>query len=1033
MGPRRDGQCSVAMGRLLTITAAALASALVLQTDAQAQEGGGAGSELKEARQLTKRAVDLWRQGQYDAAMPFAERALRINGKALGPDHPLVAASLNNLAKVYEAKGYYARAEPLFERALRIKEKALGTEHPDVANSLGNLAGLHEATGDYTRAKPLYERALRIREKALGPENPDVATSLNNLAGLYEATGDYALAAPLYVRALSIFEKTLGSAHHDVAVCLNNLAGLYYRKGDYTRAEPLLERALRILEKVLGPDHADVATVLNSLAEIYEGKGDYARAKPLFERALRILEEAQGPQPSNVAKCLGNLAGLYYDVQDYARAEPLYERALRILEKVLGPDHPDIAQSANNLALLHYTQGDYARAEPLYKRALRIREKALGPEHPDVATSLSNLAALYWTKRDYSRAVETKRRADDVRESNLAAILTTGAEEQKQAYLATLFGETNGTVSLHVRSAPTLPDAARLALTAILRRKGRALEAMRDLFRVLRQHADSEDLARIDELARVRAELATRTLRGPAKGEDVQAHLRRLAELREAGRQIEEALASRYAALGLKQAAVTMEAVQAALPSDTALVEYFVFEPFDARAKRESQWGKPHYVAYVLRPKGEPGWVDLGEAERINWLAHAVRTNYAAGDLSAASRPARDLEKLVMAPVRKLLGATTNVFLSPDGELNLVPFGALTNEKGEFLVERYRFTYLSSGRDMLRLALRSDAREGATIVAAPDYGNANQKPAATEKNSERGQRSVDMESIKFSPLPGSLIEARRLARTLGDVRVLTGADATEGALKSMRAPRILHLATHGFFLADLPAPSPGESQRGISHIESLGEVPRPRMALPENPLLRSGLALAGANRRASGQDDGILTAMEAMSLDLAGTQLVVLSACETGMGDVRTGDGVYGLRRALVLAGAETQIMTLWRIDDEVTHRLMAEYYEKIGKGMGRSDAMRDATLKMLLNPKTANPKYWASFIVSGDPSPLRTKPETADTEGPRGVLHTTAPVPDPTGPPAGLSPARSAASIAAPEVRNVCAHSCERAGRPQP
>jgi hypothetical protein len=228
-----------------------------------------------------------------------------------------------------------------------------------------------------------------------------------------------------------------------------------------------------------------------------------------------------------------------------------------------------------------------------------------------------------------------------------------------------------------------------------------------------------------------------------------------------------------------------------------------------------------------------------------------------------------------------------------------------------------------------------------------------------------------MASIKFSPLPGTLIEARRLASTLGDARVLTGSDATEGALKAMHAPRLLHLATHGFFLADLPAPPLNESQRGISHIESLGELPRPRVALPENPLLRSGLALAGANRRASGQDDGILTAMETMSLDLAGTQLVVLSACETGMGDVRTGDGVYGLRRALVLAGAETQIMTLWKIDDEVTQRLMAEYYEKIGKGIGRSDAMRDVTLKMLSNPKTANPKYWASFIVSGDPSPL--------------------------------------------------------------
>ena len=844
MSPRRNKKFSIAKSQLPGVAIAALALALFFQTNAQAQEGSGPGSEIAEVQQLNDRAAKLYGQGQYDAA------------------------------------------------------------------------------------KPLFEEALRIREKALGPDHRDVATSLNNLAALYEAKGDYARAEPLYLRALRIQEKALGPDHRDVAQRLNNLAVLYRVKGDYARAEPLLVRALRIREKALGPDHPDVAQSLNNLAVLYNTKGDYARTEPLLERALRIYEKA------------------------------------------LGPDHRDVANSLNNLAFLYQDKGDYARAEPLYMRALRILEKALGPDHPSVATSLDNQALLYEAKGDYARAVGTKRRADDVRENNLAAILATGAEEQKQAYFATLSGETFRTVSLHMRSAPTLPDAARLSLTTILRRKGRVLEAMRDLFRVLRQHADPKDLVRIDELARVRSELATRTLRGPAKGEDLQAHLQALAKLREAGRQIEEALASRYAALGLKEIPVTLEAVQAALPSGAALVEYFVFKPFDARAKQGSRWGKPRYVAYVLRPQGEPGWVDLGEAESIDRLAREVRSKYAAGD-GTAERPARDLDKIVMEPVRKLLGAATDVFLSPDGELNLVPFSALTDENGEYLVNRYRFTYLSSGRDLLRLALRADAREGAMILAAPDYGDARQKPVATAERSERGQRSVDMGSIRFSPLPGTLAEARQIAGILGNSRLLTGAQATEGVLKAMRGPRLLHLATHGFFLADLPTPSLAEAQRGISHIESVGELPRSRVAMPENPLLRSGMALAGANRRASGQDDGILTAMETMSLDLAGTQLVVLSACETGVGTVRTGDGVYGLRRALVLAGAETQIMTLWRIDDEVTRRLMAEYYQKIIKGMGRSDAMRDVTLKMLSNPKTANPKYWASFIVSGDPSPL--------------------------------------------------------------
>ena len=253
----------------------------------------------------------------------------------------------------------------------------------------------------------------------------------------------------------------------------------------------------------------------------------------------------------------------------------------------------------------------------------------------------------------------------------------------------------------------------------------------------------------------------------------------------------------------------------------------------------------------------------------------------------------------------------------------------MPDEKGRYLVKRYRFTYLSSGRDLLSLDLRANAQEAPAIMAAPDYGDPGEKPAATDKDSGRGLRSVDMGSIKFQPLPGTLAEARRLARTLPGSRLLTGADATEGALKAMRGPRLLHLATHGFFLDDLPPSDPNNNERGISYIGPVGHpsapgtVPTASAAAPraptamrvENPLLRSGLALAGANRRASGKDDGILTALEAMALDLIGTQLVVLSACETGMGDVRHGEGVFGLRRALLLAGAETQIMTLWKID----------------------------------------------------------------------------------------------------------------------
>ena len=350
-------------------------------------------------------------QGDYARALPLYERALAIFERALGPDHPQAATGLNNLANLYSGQGDYAPALPLFERALAIRERALGPDHPDVAQSLNNLAALYHAQGDYARALPLYERALAISERALGPGHPEVATGLHNLAALYRDEGDYARALPLSERALAIRERALGPDHPDVAQSLNNLAALYHAQGDYARALPLSERALAIFERALGPDHPEVAQGLNNLALLYRDQGDYARALPLFERALAISERALGPGHPQVATSLNNLADLYDAQGDYARALPLFERALAIRERALGPDHPEVAQGLNNLAALCRDQGDYARALPLFERALAIRERALGPDHPDVATSLNNLAALHYAEGDYARALPLFERA----------------------------------------------------------------------------------------------------------------------------------------------------------------------------------------------------------------------------------------------------------------------------------------------------------------------------------------------------------------------------------------------------------------------------------------------------------------------------------------------------------------------------------------------------------------------------------------------------------------------------------------------
>jgi CHAT domain-containing protein len=327
------------------------------------------------------------------------------------------------------------------------------------------------------------------------------------------------------------------------------------------------------------------------------------------------------------------------------------------------------------------------------------------------------------------------------------------------------------------------------------------------------------------------------------------------------------------------------------------------------------------------------------------------------------------------------LGQTRRILVAPDGLLALVPFGAMVDGSDRHLVQRFAFSYLTSGRDLLRVGAGGAAKQPPLIVADPRFDDAEPAPVAAKPArggavvATRGVRSRDLRGRKWARLPGTAEEADALVRLFGkdNVQVLRGARATEAALKKVHGPRMLHIATHGFFLPAeaAPAPADGPAPGGPAMPIFTGQAAA--SSGPENPLLRSGLALAGANRLSSGGEDGILTALEAAGLDLWGTQLVVLSACETGVGKVSEGDGVHGLRRAIVIAGAESLVMSLWQVDDAATRELMVGYYRKLEGGAGRSDALREVQLSMLRKPATRHPYYWASFVPTGSWTAIKT------------------------------------------------------------
>jgi MYXO-CTERM domain-containing protein len=914
------------------------------------------------ARILNNLAEVYRAQGRYGEAEPLYVRALGIQEKALGKQHPDVAVILNNLAVVYWRQGRYEKAEPLLQHALGIQKQALRGQHPQMATNLNNLAGLYAEQGRYGEAESLYVRALKILEKMLGAHDPHVATSLTSLAGVYSAQGRYGEAEPLLQRAVDIHDKALGEQHPQVAGSLNNLAVLYRKQGRYGEAEPLFVRALEIHEKTLGEHHPHVATSLNHLAGLYETLGRYREAEALYVRALGVHEKALGEQHPAVAQSLNNLAGLYRVQGRYREAESLYVRALGIVEQALGEYHPHVATSLDNLAELYAEQGRHGEAEPLLQRALVIREKALGGQHPDVAASLRHLAALYLAQKNMDRAIAHAERAERASDEHLSEMMRHGSEQQKHAFMAINISEVDIGVMLALR-APGDARAQSLAMRHLLRRKGRVLDAMRATLEVVRDNLDEGGQALLDQYRSIRAEHATQYLRGPQSIEPEQ-HRTNLAELEKKKREIEVRLSEKSSQFGEVNRPVTLGDVQNAVPNDAALIEWIFYLPFNENAREpKDRWQSPRYAACVLTRRGAPTCLDLGDAKAIDAAALALHRTVALGLESRA--PARALEALIMAPVRRVLGSARKLYLSPDGALQFIPFAALVHHDGNgperYLVEQFELVYVTGGRDLVRVPRTAVSWGPVTVLGDPRY-------------SVPGTSSI----YRFPRLPGTHQEVDGIGALFAGARVLTDADASESAVKNARAPWILHLATHAYFGAQDCTGQPQTT---------------------DNPLLAAGLALAGANACQDGSGgDGVLTGEELAGLDLYGTQLVVLSACDTGIGElalrdqkrlIGVRDGVYGLRRALMLAGTETQVVSLWKVNDLATQELMAAYYRALLQGLGRAEALRQVQLAMLRSKERPHPYYWASFAVVGMDGPLRLPPGQAHpgttSRGPRG------------------------------------------------
>lgn len=858
------------------------------------------------------------------------------------------------------------------QQAIEKYEKAIALfqaskEQVGEANSFNSLATLYYGIENYEKAEALFIQALDIKKKALGETHPDTAQAINYLAAFYHSTGDYSKAEPLYIQALEIKKKVLGDNNASTAETLNNFAALYYNKGDAEKAELLYTQALDIYRKVLGNNHIDTANALNNLAVLYDNEKNYEKAEPLYIQALDTFRKLLGNNHPLTATSMDNLAGIYTRKKDYEKAEALYLEATDIFRNVLGESNPFTITSINNLATFYRSKGDVEKAEVLYLQVVDISKQVLGNNNPTTATYISNLAKFYIDKGNYEKAIKYNYETNKIREGELARNLSIGSERQKQIYLQNYADETDVTLSLHTQLAPKNPIAIQSALTQVLRRKGRSIDAVNQSIEALRKRSSPEDIILLDELSKKKTELSSLTIQGLGKFPPEQ-YKAIINSLQEDIDKLEFTISQKSVEFRTENQAINLENVQQAVPKDSTLIEFAFYSPYDVKTK---SYQAPRYVVYLLNSEGEPLWADLGEATTIDNLVDELRAKLRNGKTSINKdiKPlARKLDEVVMKPVRKLVSKDKRLLIAPDGKLNLLPFAALVDEQGKFLIENYLLSYLTSGRDLLRLKVKIESKSNPMIIGDPDFGN-----EITQGDVKKGSSIVLYQN--FKRLPATEIEVKAVRETLKELfpktELLVQKEATEEALAKVNAPSILHIATHGFFLEEGSNNSDendktrigkilGNDSPSTSQEESLGVA-------VENPLLRSGIALAGANIREEGREQGIFTAYKTTALNLWGTKVVVLSACDTGVGEVKTGDGIYGLRRALVLAGSETQVMSLWPVSDNGTKELMIDYYSRLQKGEGRADALRNVQLFLLKSTNRQHPFYWASFIPSGE------------------------------------------------------------------
>jgi CHAT domain-containing protein/tetratricopeptide (TPR) repeat protein len=924
--------------------------------------------------------------GQYDAAISSLSRSSRTR-LALAPGHPDNIADVQLNGDLLFLKGNVRQAEQAWTDALSRAEQTLGKTHPLVPPILHRLAIVAQEFGDLDRKRELLELAIRMAPSTQVPCYPELPALLNDFGTLSTYRGDFQQARSFYDEAFTKLRRCLGPTHSATTTILHNRAVLAADMGDFAGAEELHRQAVRVWSQRLGANHPYVARGLDELAGVASSRGRNVEAARLLERALTIRTQALGPESPDVASTLVTLARTLAQ-RDAITALQKVDEAIAIYQRGNRPQSPDSVATAFSLrGTLLLNRGDYARGRQAFAMALAERERVFGTDHPLTAEARSAVASADFGLDFVDSAVRDALAAEEIGRNHLRFTIRYLPERQALAYSD--HRPRGLDLALSAVAADRTAERASV-LDAVVRSRGVVLDELGARAHLTAQSADPVLVSLNAAATAARERFANLMLRS-LKGEDPVPRAV-LDDARSRKEEAERALAERSAAARteVEQANVGLTDVREMLPPNTAILAFVRYDRtiVTASGTRSAPRAVASYMGFVIRADTpDVAVVPLGTASSIDG-AIAVWRREAEGRKILAGVPILEAERTYRAagvqirqqiwdPFSLFIEGAARVFVVPDGAVNFVSFAALPTAPNRYLIEDGPVIhYLSTERDVISRPSVGSAN-GLLAVGGPAY-DARVHPAGSRSTLRSGCATLG--GVRFEDLPNSRLEADEIAKIwsssaneAGDTRVLSGRAATETAIKQAAiGRRVVHLATHGYFLESRC----DSAAAGTRAVGGLVAQSGPSRELAENVLLLSGLAFAGANVPSSvrtGQgDDGLLTAEEVAGLNLQGTEWAVLSACDTGTGRIKAGEGVFGLRRAFQVAGVRTIIMSLWPVDDVATRTWMRHLYDaRFNQRLSTAESVREASIRVLENRRarrqSLHPLYWAAFVAAGD------------------------------------------------------------------